>query len=553
MWLVSKTNLSGKSCFGFNIEILFSDRFVDDKFFVSDQNSFMIQDGITLNKKELLGENDISFSDFLLLLQKKDRIYFSNLKGPFTGCYYNDNDSMLIAFGNQTGDAAIYYYFDDNSFAVSSDFNMVYKWCQKNHKTLTFNQVAANHILSLGFITEGNTIANEIKKQNPGEYIIYQNGKVSVFTYHRFEFGRYQIDNMHDAIVEVDSAFKIAVRRCFDKDIEYGYENHLSDISGGLDSRMTNWVAKKIGYANILNTCYAQNGSRDHEFAEMVAKALGNEFYFEALDSADFLFDIEKLVRMNYGQAVYSGITGGERLLSHIDFSKFGLEHTGQLGDVVVGYKEGVLDLKGNINPAAISYTNLVSPILKDVNNFINDEEFAFYYRFFHGTLSTHYIRRKYTEAVSPFIDIDFLQLCFHISPDLRKNHNLYWKWIKTYYPEAAQIPSTRNQGNFRMNVYHRLPASVGRFIIKACKSLGFTSAISDKRGMNPFDLWYANNVKLRTFIENYFNDHIVDLEKYSVIYQDLNKVFYGELVGDKMLALTVLGIYQVYFKGLHE
>ena len=551
MWLVGKANrnhTASENMFGFEVITSFSERFSNDKVFLVLNNGFVIHDGITLNKNELIGSEENKFSDWIIENKKKNNTFFSRFIGPFSGCYYDDNNKALIAYGNQTGDAAIYYYSMNGIFAVSSDFNMLFNWCSEKGVSLTFNTVAANHMLSMGFLTEGNTIAIEIKKQNPGEYIFYKDNQVQVKTYHRFVFGDYSISDFNAAIKLIDKTFKLAVKRCFDKDLEYGYKRHLADISGGLDSRMTNWIAKDLGYSDVYNICYAQGGSREQEYGEMVSHFLGNDFCFEPLDYPYFIFDLEKLVKMNYGQALYCGITGGEKMLSCIDFNKYGLEHTGQLGDVIVGYKENVLGPKGEIDTASISYSGIVKPILNDVKKYKNGEEFAFYYRFFHGTLATHYTRRHFTEAVSPFIDPDFLQLCMHISPKLRKDHKLYWKWIKDYYPRAASIPSTRNRGNFRMNIYHTLPKRVSRTIIKVCKSVGLTSIVSDKRSMNPIDLWYANIPEVREFIEDYYLNHKEEISSFKDVAKSLDEVFHGERVEDKMLALTVLGSYHVYF-----
>lgn len=60
-----------------------------------------------------------------------------------------------------------------------------------------------------------------------------------------------------------------------------------------------------------------------------------------------------------------------------------------------------------------------------------NKEVFAIYERGFLGVCSTHFIRQNYTEVSSPFLDIDFMDMCLTIPFELRKNHNLYLKWIE--------------------------------------------------------------------------------------------------------------------------
>ena len=54
----------------------------------------------------------------------------------------------------------------------------------------------------------------------------------------------------------------------------------------------------------------------------------------------------------------------------------------------------------------------------------------SLYLRGFQGALSTHYIRSNYTYAVSPFIDPEFIDICFSILKCLRIYIRLFWTWI---------------------------------------------------------------------------------------------------------------------------
>lgn len=552
MWLisfpVSTTDLAGAiHSTAAVLKTEFSERFADDKTVSCESDDVFLIDGVLLNKRELYSEYQCgTLNACIKQMHAESELFFSKFRGPFTGFYYDIAKNSFFAYGNQTGDAALYYHYDGKELAVSSDFNALFKFCKVQGYQLTFNPIAANHMLTFGFLTEGNTVAAEIRKLNPGECISVKNGEFDVFEYHHFQFGQYTISKKSEAIKAIDEIFRKAVQRCFDKDLEYGY-SHLADISGGLDSRMTNCVAKSLGYHPIFNICYAKKNSRDEEYAKTVAESLRNEFYFEPLDDISFLFDLEKLVRMNYGQAVYSGITGGERMLAKLDFGKYGLEHTGQLGDAIVSYSGTEID-KGVQQYKSICYSTLLEPEISPKKTYTNGEELFFYYRCFHGALVTHYTRRNYTEAVSPFIDVDFLQLCLNISDELRRNHKLYWTWINSCYPKEAKIPSTRNRGNLRMTIYHKLPSSFARKIIKICKAVGLTSLVSDRRGMNPFDYWYASNENLRSFIDRYYETHRKELESMPEVLESVDKLFCGERTGDKLQALTVLASNYIYF-----
>lgn len=54
-------------------------------------------------------------------------------------------------------------------------------------------------------------------------------------------------------------------------------------MSGGLDSRMVNCVAKKLGYDAVTNLCFAKNNSVEHQYSYAVSMQFGNEFIFKWL------------------------------------------------------------------------------------------------------------------------------------------------------------------------------------------------------------------------------------------------------------------------------
>ena len=545
-----RIELNNEKLSNFNVSTHFSDRFSEDKVFIKNDADCIVIDGVILNKSELQSSYGLALPELAKnnLWGGTAQQFVNELRGPFTGLFLHTGN--LCAFGNQTGDASVFYYGDAATVIISSDFNEAVKECRNNNKTLTFNEVYANHILSFGYAVEGNTVIKEIKKVNPGCYITIERGKIVEKVYHRFETKKREI-SIEQAVDELDVAFRKAVKRCFGKDLEYGYMHHLADMSGGFDSRMTSWVAHDMGYRDVTNITYSKSGSFEEIYGRQVAQALGNEFIFEYLDDVAFIFDLEKLVSMNFGLATYVGITGGQKILSGIDFAKFGLEHTGQLGDVVVGSfcKRPEDDSAKSIRN--LQYGDWITPIVMCAEQFESQELFSLYYRGFSGTLMTHHIRRHYTEAVSPFIDVDFLQFCLSLPLEYRCGHKLYFKWLQEKYSDALLIPSTRKQPGekklSKKDIYHMLPTWMRHAIISVSKSLHIAGLISDKQGMNPMDYWYQNNAGMRSFINGYFSEHIAEMSSYPDVVTDLRKVFDQGRTMDKLLVLTVVAAFHLY------
>lgn len=536
-----------------DIKTEFDARFSADKVHITKENMEAVIDGVLLNKTELLNQYECDLKK--LVYNHGFSLDFPlMLRGPFCGMYWDD--SIICAYGNQTGDTTVFYYFDNSFFVVSSDFNRVVSICKEKKKTLTFNKTYANHIFSLGFATEGHTVASEIKRVQPGNAVIMDGKSAVETTYFQFSPCREEM-TMEDAIDRLDYEFGKAVVRCFKKDEEYGYQFHLADMSGGLDSRMTTWVAHDLGYTPITNISYAKSGSLDEQYARLVANTLGNEFCFLPLDNVEFIYDIENIVRMNYGLAAYAGITGGKKMLSQIDFNKYGLEHTGQIGDVIIGtFCKSVSD--NSIAPTVrdIQYSDWVDPELEYKDRYETKELLFLYYRAFQGALATHYIRRNFTEAVSPFLDVDFIQFCLNLPLEHRCEHKLYYNWIETKYPSALAVPSTRSRPGKKKigkkELYHMMPTWARHAIIGLSKKLHLANLISDKNGMNPMDYWYENNSEMRRFINGYFNDQIHELRTDREIINLAREMFKRGRTMDKLLVLTVLAANHIYIQDDH-
>lgn len=557
-WLLSRgekflhsiENFKNNQYGNFVISYRFDHRFPDDKIYFETKSEVIIIDGVLLNKSELLEE--FSVESFEQLLRKLIKLQFSveeiisKFRGPFSGCYLNKVTNVVFGFPNQTGDTAVFYYHNKSDFVISSNFDLLISLLKENKIYCNPNEVAINQLLSFGYLVEENTIAKEIYRIQPGQYIRYSKKFLETFTYHKFK--KKVIErSIEDSIELLDAQFKKAIQRCFNKDIEYGYE-HLVDMSGGLDSRMVSWVAQELGYKNITNISYAKKNSDEETYASDSAKALGNEFIFRYLDDLKFFYDVDDIVRKNYGMAIYSGITGGRRFLSSINFNRFGLEHTGQLGDVIIGsYCKNIRNRKVDIT--SLCYSDIITPEISYAHLFEDHDLFALYYRGFMGILSTHYTRRYYTEIVSPFIDVDFIEFCLSMPLEYRLNHKIYWAWIDKKYPKAGKLPSTTKRKNIQSyNIRFFLRILIGdnkRLIIRFLKFFHITKLIQPTNTMNPLDYWYYSTPKIKEFLDSYFNNHISLLDKYPNIKNLVEKVYAGDRVNDKCLAVTVLSAYK--------
>ena len=354
-----------------------------------------------------------------------------------------------------------------------------------------------------------------------------------------------------DAIECLDDLFTKAVKRCFEKDREYDTKFHLADMSGGMDSRMTNWVAHELGYHDVVNINYCQSGSDELKCASKASSVLKNQFLHKQLDDHSFIYEIDDIIDMNYGLAVYFGITGGRQLLSQTNRDLFGLEHSGQLGDVVVG-NYGNTERHVPVQQNSFRYSALIdfSVPQEILNQYHNNEEFGFYCRGFKGILSSHLLRRHYYYTVSPFLDPELMSFCFSIPMKYRFQQKLYWDWVDKKHEEAGRVISTRKRPQ---NPYKQFCSKVLRrsksIYKRTARHLHLVRSANEDNLMNPFDYWWETDSYFRDFVKEYYSKNINRAEQYPIVKTNVDKLYYSKRVVDKLLAINTLGVLKRYFE----
>lgn len=533
---------------GFSVQETGTCRFEHDHLCRDDEAYAIVVDGLILNQKELFGRYGVS--DFKSLVEtmyaENPSCFFNGFRGPFTGLYYDKLCRQAVVFTNQTGDSAVFYHLSDDHCWFSSNYTLLVHTLQAKGRSLSLNEKAAHWMLTFGYLIDNDLFAKDIKRLNAGKALYLNEGVWKEERYHRFTSKNLQLTE-DEAMEKIDVLFRQAVRRCFDKDLEYGYTQHLVDMSAGMDSRMVNYVAEALGYKGITNISYSQSGSEEERWSKAVAAHLGHPMLFEALDGHEFIFDIDKLIEGNFGTYLYTGITGGARLLSKIDFSVFGTEQTGQLGDIAIGTFVKTDSLA--VDPEAVRLSHRL-PLRYDPNSELweNQDLYSLYTRGFQAAMSSWFIRKRFTFALSPFTDVDFMAFCYDLPVSMRKGHHLYWKWVQRYYPEALVLPTSRKRVpvtlsekgmDFIQRAFHKGVKVSRKLMFKAGL---IPSRIRPESSMNPYEYWYDTDPRVRMFLDGYYHTHLSLLEGYPVVQKEVVTLFETGTVLEKLMALTVLG-----------
>lgn len=529
------------------------DKFLQDKAFEQNQDIILIAEGVLLNKVELF-DRYCAKTVFELVIKMRssgEAPFFREFRGSFSGALYDKKTGKWTIWTNQYGDNAVFYYWDGKRFFIGSQVNYILSAIRKLHIHLSLDNAAIIFMLTYGYMEDERTYAQEIKRLRPGSYIEIEGDKFDVQDYWRIRRNVFDLSGYDEKSIldDLDQHFRRAIKREYDKDIEYGFR-HLTDLSGGLDSRMNAWVARDLGYEHILNATFCQSNYADEKVAKQIAEALGNEMVFKTLDEASFLLDLDTITSMNYGLAVYSGVAGGKKMLDVLDCRQFGVEHTGQMGDVVVG-----TFVKATSEMSDLAIGGLYSETFKDKAEDVSTrtmysdrESYLLSVRGFFGCLSSHLVKRNYTELTSPFLDVDVLEFCLSIPIELRIGHKFYKRWINERYPlagtyvwEAEGVPP--RYSNIRRRIY-RLMVRGPRKLLRIVSG----RERQRKDSMNPIGYWYETNPHVRSFIDSYFERNIT----MNIVPEDARRnmyhLFEKGTAQEKLQVITALSALRYYF-----
>ena len=528
--------------------------FLADKAFFADAEGAVVSEGVLLNKTELFRKYGCGTVHGLLrrMYAELGESFVLKLCGSFACALYIRAEELWLVYTNAIGDATVYYALSGGNFYAGSQVNYVLDACREKGVSFLPDVQAAYEMLTFGYMEADRTYAQEVRRLRGGTYLRVRRGRAEVREYHRFEKHPERFAGKTDAEIlqAMDEAFRRAVEREYAKDEEYN-AHHFAEISGGMDARMSMWTAHTMKPRHIQLLTYGMSGYLDERYSRQIAEHWQDELFIKPLNDGSFFFDIDTNTFMLGGLSSYEAITGGRRALEALDFSRFGLDHTGQIGDAVIGcFCKSAEEMRHNMPRKRVS--ERLSDRLKENgyhDSFSDHELYLLYTRAFQGACSTHQLRRNFTEPVSPFMDTEFLQLCLDIPMEMRTNRKLYNRWVTEYYPAAAEIPWEGTGGKITDNrvqkFWHRLKK---RGPDKLLETLGMREKA--RFSMNPLDYLSRRGTKQREYMDAYeksaYDDLPVDLPE--TLKSDLRELYAAGNAEERSLVLTVLSAIRLYF-----
>lgn len=523
---------------------------IEDSIVIDNNDWFLLLDGFILNKSLLLARSALSWPETLFgLYRSYGNEFILKFKGSFAGILIDKKKKTCIGFVDPIGDRPIFYA---SNGVISSDFNWIVEWMNEQNYSLSPDIEGTKRFLLFGYMVDGKTHVKEITRVFPGNILDFSTMAESA--YFRFSNAKPLTCSDEEIIEQIEDSFKRALKLEFEKDEEH-HCRHLVDLSGGMDARTVCYIAKTNGFENITNIIYSQSNSYERKIAEQIAKDLNNEYFFYSLDSAKFIYDIDRITDLNYGLTYYAGTTGVIRILGALDNSTFGIEHTGILGDVYEGsfalhpyFEKPFIDSRWRF-----CKTGNLDIDTSFLQNFPENELYGFYTRGLLAGATTSLIRRPFFETFSPFQDTDWLNLYFSIPLQKRMKEKIYLKWLRDKHPAALKIPYARLMCNAESSKLHvalkTYPyRAVNKYLYAVLNHIGFPIETNSRLTMNPFEYWWNTNAGLRKFVTEYFEDNLERLSVDRNLYSFAKTVYAQGSLLDKTVVMTVLSVYKRYF-----
>lgn len=532
-------------------------KFMQDKTLTETETEITVLDGYLLNKKELFDRYESTTVAELMtrMYREKGETFFSEFRGSFSGAFYDKVQDQWIVFTNHAGDHTVFYAELEHGFCAGSQANYVIDGCREAGVELTLDETAVYQMLTYAFMIDDATYAKEIRRLRGGTYLYCCNGVVSIKTYHTYSKHpeRFAGSSQAEIIDAIDEAFRRAVRLEYEKDKEYGYQ-HMADISGGLDARMSMWVAHELGYGPIQLKTYCRGNYTDELVSKEIAKYWKDELLVKPLDDASFLYDIDENVFLTGGLSLYAGITGGNRMLRSLNMENYGLEHNGIFGGAVISSWYADVRDADRLLPTGTYSNRLLKRLEKTKTKMEQDfgdhELFLWYTRGFQGMGNTFQIRRNYLEPCAAYLDPDFIQVCMDIPVELRMHHKIHKKWIIEKYPQAAKYQWEKIHAKI---TDPWLIVILKRIVMhgsgKLFRTLFGASKIAS--GMNPLDYWIEHDEKLSAYLDEYAeNAFKCPAAKMSgQLEEDMKELYRSGNAYEKIMVITALSAMKLYLK----
>jgi len=485
-------------------------KFKEDRFLVENEKYILCFEGINYSKI-------CKPQDFINAYEEKGREFISDLKGSFNGFIFSKIDGEIFVFNDILATRALYYYYNpEHGFAFSSEMHVLSKLLKTSGISLNLDYNGIYAVALYGQSFYNFTTVEEIKKLNYGSTLSFNISKNRIQENSYFRFKRKEKENsLKDIVEQIDDLMINAVQEEWQKDRTNGY-NHFGLISGGMDSRVNTMLAKGLGFRDINTYTYGDPNSSDIKIAQQIAKENFKTHMQFNLFNGKFLLEnvLNNYIKATDGLTYFAANAVIFNAFKRLDFTDYGLVHSGQLGDTAFGaFIQPNFDYANRLdkigvtgfvrNKKLLEKLPFLTNIIQDYQNSDNDE-FTFEQRQVNGTLMGDKVFNNFIDIASPFYDRELLELMLSVPTRFKINQQVYFDWLNDKHPEITSYKwdkiGLKPNSNFNIR-YGRL---FKKYYNGGKKYLGLPYD-----SMSPINIWLKKDPSILQEFDRLFEENI--------------------------------------------
>lgn len=515
-----------------------------DNYFLDDNDVIIAIEGVVLNSDQFPQDE----KRYHLLYKQYGEKLSAQLEGEFVGFIYDRKKQYVYSFTNYTATRKLFYYHYNNNIIIDTSLSRLTNYLKSNRIGFSLDIITMYQLLTTGNTLEDYTPIKEVKKLCDAEQlnINLKNNQLKISSYNQVlsDFK----GKKEDAIQEINHLFTEAIHLEFGKDKTLNKDT-FSFLSGGLDSRMTALVALKEGYSIDEAFCFSQKGYWDELIAKKIAEDYNIPFHFIPLNDGKYLNQIDEIFKISEGLGIYSGCLHTNYAYQFIDKNRFGLIHSGQLGDGILGGFNRSPFRRKPTKDKIVVHQRLFSRIEEHFNAITEryDREEIFLTRNvgYNRTVLGSYLAEEFSYQVSPFMYSKFIQFAQSLPEEWKYNQAIYIDWINAFHKDSTKYRWERTL----LKPTSNLNTIIGEKIIKRAYNIGVNRILKleDKGKMTAYSFYYDRDSELKKQMDSYFKTWI-DLTPDNSLKEDLiSQYTLGDFI-EKTAVLTVLSNVKHYF-----
>lgn len=526
-------------------------KFQQDRFFYEDENYLICFEGVNYGKIRKPAE-------FITAFETKGKTFISDLKGIFSGFILSKKNKKIHVFNDPLATKAIYYYVSDEGFVFSSEMHVLSKLLRQNKINISYDFDGIYSLALFGQMFNNFTLVKEIKRLSYASIISYdlKSKELEIHQYYKFKKNIIP-QELPEVIERLNTEVERTIDEIWKKDTENGYKEHLSLISGGMDSRTNAMIAKKLGFNKINGYTYGNADSSDVKIASEIAK---DNFYSHMqfnLHNGNFFTEniLENYIKPIDGLTHFTASAIIFNAFSRLNMEDYGQIHSGQIGGMITGgnvYPN--FDFQNNQGKLGLNGFVTHKEMLKNLS-FLDDlidrykgsdfEIFSFEQRLVNGTLTGDKIVSNFVDQAAIAFDLELLNYVLTIPTKYKINQRIYYKWLHAKHPKILEYKweniGLKPNSDFKIN-YGRY---IKKYVNGGKKYFGLKYD-----SMNPITNWFQANPSILKKFDQIFKENI-HLIKDQELQKDLTKIYKDDIFEyrNKFAVITVVLAIKLHFE----